>query len=224
MKIPVKQGYDLWSATYDTTPNPVVALDARHTIALLKPQPGERILDAGCGTGRNLGALLSAGAIPTGMDFSAGMLAVAQQRYPQVALRRADLQQTFPFNDASFDAALCALIGEHLSHLSITCREIFRVLKPGGRFIFSVYHPWLAQAGKEANFEKEGVAYRLGAELHTTEDYRQAITEAGFAHLTKHEFDCDEALVEAIPAAHKYLGRPLLLVIVSQKTAASQQM
>jgi SAM-dependent methyltransferase len=145
------------------------------------------------------------------------MLAVAQQRFPQVELKQADLQQPFPLVGATFDAALCALIGEHLSDLSNTCQEIFRVLKPGGRFVFSVYHPWLAQAGKEANFEKDGVAYRLGAELHTTENYWQAIVDAGFAQLVKHEFDCDEALVEMIHAALKYLGRPLLLVIVSQK-------
>jgi SAM-dependent methyltransferase len=216
-RVGVQEGYDLWSETYDVTPNPVVAIDARHTVALLKPQAGERILDAGCGTGRNLQALLDTGAIPTGIDFSAGMLAVAQRRYPQVELRQTDLQQPFPFANAGFDAALCALIGEHLNDLSVSCREIFRVLKPGGRFVFSVYHPWLAQAGKEANFEKDGVAYRLGAELHTTEDYWQAIANAGFAHLTKREFYGDEVLVEAIPAAQKYLGRPLLLVIVSQK-------
>lgn len=216
-RVGVQEGYDLWSETYDATPNPVVAMDARHTIALLNPQPGEHILDAGCGTGRNLKALLTAGAIPTGIDFSAGMLMVAQQRHPQVELRQADLQQPFPLAAARFDAALCALIGEHLRDLSILCREIFRVLKTGGRFVFSVYHPWLAQAGKEANFEKDGVAYRLGAELHTTEDYWRAIAEAGFARLAKHEFNCDEALVKALPAAQKYLGRPLLLVIVCQK-------
>jgi SAM-dependent methyltransferase len=216
-RVSVREGYDLWSETYDTTPNPVVAMDARHTVALLRPRPGERILDAGCGTGRNLGALLEAGALPSGIDFSAGMLAVAQDKYPQVELRRADLQETFPFAEATFDAALCALIGEHLRDLRSTCSEIFRTLKPGGRFVFSVYHPWLAQAGKEANFERDGVAYRLGAELHTVADYRQAIAEAGFVNLAEHEFDCDEALVKAIPAAQKYLGRPILLVIVSQK-------
>jgi len=216
-RVGVREGYDLWSETYDTTPNPVVAMDAQHTVALLRPQPGEHILDAGCGTGRNLGALLEAGAVPTGIDFSAGMLAVAQAKYPQLQLQQADLQQPFPFVETSFDAVLCALIGEHLSDINITCAEIFRVLKSGGRLVFSVYHPWLAQAGKEANFEQAGIAYRLGAELHTTEDYWQAISNAGFVNLTKHEFHCDEALVAAIPAALKYLGRPLLLVIVSQK-------
>ncbi len=216
-QVSAQAGYDLWSETYDETPNPVVALDARHTIAQLAPQPGERILDAGCGTGRNLQALLDAGALPSGIDFSAGMLAVAQRKFPQVELRQADLQERFPFADAAFDAALCALIGEHLSDLAAVCDEVFRVVKAGGRFVFSVYHPWLAEAGKEANFEKDGWNYRLGAYKHTAEDYANALAGAGFINLTRHEFICDETIVAAAPNAQKYFGKPLLLALAAAK-------
>lgn len=217
-RVTAQEGYDLWSATYDETPNPVVALDARYTIAQLAPQAGEHILDAGCGTGRNLTALLAAGAVPAGLDFSAGMLAVAQAKHPQLDLRQGDLQEAFPWPTAHFDAALCALIGEHLHDLAAVCREIFRVLKPTGRFVFSVYHPWLAAAGKEANFEQDGIDYRLGAFTHTTEDYLAAIKAAGFAVTTTNEYLCDEQLLETVPQARKYLGRPLLLVIQAKKS------
>lgn len=50
----VREGYDRWSASYDSTPNPVVSLDRRHTLTALDPRPGEWILDAGCGTGAHL--------------------------------------------------------------------------------------------------------------------------------------------------------------------------
>src|SRR5262249_34101327 len=46
----VRDGYDRWSETYDTTPNPLVAMDRRHTLRALDPQPRERVLEAGSGT------------------------------------------------------------------------------------------------------------------------------------------------------------------------------
>jgi ubiquinone/menaquinone biosynthesis C-methylase UbiE len=216
-RVSVQQGYDLWAASYDATPNPIVALDARQTIALLAPQPGERILDAGCGTGRNLAALLAAGAQPCGIDFSPGMLAVARQKFPALTLLQADLQERFPFPDAGFDAVLCALIGEHLSDLRALNAEVFRVLKAGGRYVFSVYHPQLAAAGKEANFERDGIDYRLGAYLHTTEDYLGALAGAGFTACVTREFAADAELVAAVPKAQKYLGQLILLLIQAAK-------
>ena len=66
----VRDGYDLWSSSYDATPNPLVALDQRHTIAHLAPREGETVLDAACGTGRNLRALRAAGSCPVGIGSS----------------------------------------------------------------------------------------------------------------------------------------------------------
>src|SRR5439155_23858314 len=143
------EGYNLWAATYDETPTPVVALDARHSVRVLTPAPGELILDAGCGTGRNLGAIKEAGARPVGVDFSPAMLEVAHRVHAEADLAVADLQQALPFADGRFDAALCALVGEHLSELPSVFSELPRVLKPGGRLVFSVYHPDMAAAGIE---------------------------------------------------------------------------
>jgi ubiquinone/menaquinone biosynthesis C-methylase UbiE len=129
-RLPVRAGYDLWSESYDHTDNPVVAIDNLHAMPLLQPQSGERILDAGCGTGRHLEPLLRSGACATGLDFSAGMLAVARRKLPAACLVQADLQTPLPFHDAAFDAILCALIGEHLPRLCETFREFRRLLAP----------------------------------------------------------------------------------------------
>lgn len=212
-RVSVEEGYDLWSETYDATPNPIVAMDARHTINLLAPRPGERILDAGCGTGRNLAALLASGSLPVGMDFSLGMLRAARRKFSSVPLVRADLQREFPFRAESFDAVLCALIGEHLNDLPAAFREIHRVLKPGGRFVFSVYHPDLAAAGKEANFSQDDVEYRLGAVRHTADDYLSLLDHAGFNEPGFREFRGDEQLAADVPSAARYLDRFVLLVL-----------
>jgi SAM-dependent methyltransferase len=216
-RVSARQGYDIWSETYDHTPNPVVAMDARHTIEMLAPKPGEQILDAGCGTGRNLPPMLAAGSQPIGIDLSIGMLKVAKRSLPQAPLAVADLQKPYPFQAAQFDAVLCALIGEHLDDLPATFAEMNQVLKPGGRLVFSVYHPEMAFAGKEANFQRENVEYRLGAVRHTVADYLNLLDDRGFVEITSKEFAGDEQLAKAVPAWSRYMGFPVLLAIEARK-------
>ena len=209
-------GYDLWSESYDSTPNPVVAMDSRHTIKLLGPASGELILDAGCGTGRNLGPLARAGSTAVGIDFSNGMLQVARRVYPDAPLAIADLEKPLPFRNATFDAVLCALIGEHLGELRVVLGEFFRVLN-SGRLVFSVYHPVMSAAGIEANFERSGVEYRLGAVHYSVEEHIRLVKDAGFDQIQVHEFRGDELLVGSAPAAAKYVNSPVLLVLVAMK-------
>lgn len=209
----VREGYDLWSSTYDDTENPLVFLDRLHAVRWLAPRPGERILDIGCGTGVHLASIRAHGAIPFGLDFAQGMLLRAAERLAGVRLLSADLHAPLPVKSGSFDAALCSLVSEHLRDLIGFCHEVRRVLHPDGRFVFSAFHPAMAEAGTEANFSVGDVEYRLGAETHSLEDYRDAMTGAGFTIRRFHEYVCDDAVVHAIPRAKKYLGRQMLLLI-----------
>jgi len=218
-RIDVRDGYDLWSETYDETPNPVVAMDVRHTLRLLAAGPGERILDAGCGTGRNFESMLRAGSRLVGIDFSLGMLRVARNKYPLIPLALADLH-TLPLRKESFDAVLCALVGEHLERLTEACAEFHRVLSLDGRLVFSVYHPEMAAAGIEANFERFGVTFRLGACLHGLATYINELERVGFTDLVWHELRGDQELVDRVPSASKYLDFPVLLVLQARKTAS----
>jgi len=213
----IRDGYDRWSQTYDHTPNPLVALDRRYTMPLLQPRPAEQILDAGCGTGGHLGFMLLARSAPVGLDLSRGMLRVARRKFPSIPLAQADLNDQLPLDRKAFDAALCALVGEHLTNLPLLFRQFYDSLVPGGRLVFSVFHPEMAAAGIEANFEREGVEYRLGAYRYTVADYLNLIDRAGFRDLRVHEFCGDEALVDEVPWASKYLARPVLLAVAAHK-------
>ncbi len=214
----VRQGYDRWSRTYDRTPNPLVALDRRYTASLLRPGPEERIVDAGCGTGAHLRVMESAGSRPIGVDFSRGMLRVARSACPRVPLVQADLNVGLPLRRGSCDAVLCALVSEHVTGLSRLLADFFAVLRRGGRLVFSAFHPELASAGIEANFEDNGIEYRLGAERYSVADYLTLIEAAGFRHLRVEEHRGDQPLADEVPKGRKYLGRPLLLT-VSARTA-----
>jgi malonyl-CoA O-methyltransferase len=152
----VREGYDRWSETYDTTANPLVALDRRYTFDALEARPGEWVLDAGCGTGAHLASLCEARSRPVGLDFSRGMLRVAQRAAPRAAFARADLNRELPVRRGAFDVVLSALVSEHLTDLRSFFSEAFAALRRGGRLVFSAFHPQLAFGGVEANFELAG--------------------------------------------------------------------
>ncbi|MBN2355355.1 class I SAM-dependent methyltransferase [candidate division KSB1 bacterium] len=207
----VRKGYDLWAQSYDETSNPLVALDSRYTLSLLQPRQDERILDAGCGTGRYLSRLRKYRTI--GLDFSIEMLKSARNSLHRAALIQADLVQPLPIRANVFDAILCSLVGEHLTDPGTTFYEFYRVLKNKGRLLFSVIHPEMVTAGIEAKFARDEKEHRLGAELHSINDYVDAVTKAGFRQVRYHEYCGDRQLVEKVPDAGKYVGRKFLLII-----------
>jgi SAM-dependent methyltransferase len=209
----VREGYDLWAETYDGTPNPLVALDRRHTMRHLRPRPRERVLDAGCGTGAHLRGIVGAGAQAVGVDFSRGMLEVARRAAPGALLAQADLNRDLPVRPARFDAVVCALVSEHLRDIRTLFTGAFRSLRDGGRLVFSAFHPEVAAAGVEASFDRDGTEYRLGAEPYRVDDYLAHIEAAGFRDIEHREYCVDDDVVAAVPGARKYAGRPLLLVI-----------
>src|ERR1700758_1102156 len=163
----VTDGYDRWAPTYDATPNPLVALDRRHSFRTLDPRPGERVLDAGCGTGACLRMLHSAQSVSLGLDLSPGMLRIARRIAPAVSVVQADLNRAFPVQPGSFDAVISTLVSEHLTNLRCFFLEVYAALRRGGRFVFSAFHPELARSGIEANFQQDGIEYRLGGGAHT---------------------------------------------------------
>jgi SAM-dependent methyltransferase len=215
--ISAREGYDLWAPSYDLTPNPVAEMDARHALRVLAPAPGERVLDAGCGTGRNLAAVITAGAGVVGIDFSPPMLALARRAGGPAHLALADLQGPLPFEDETFDAVLSSLTGEHIADLEVTFAEFARILKPAGRLVFSVTHPQLVCAGTAPSFDLDGVTYQPAAFKHSVQDYLDLVSAAAFGELAFGEFKGDARLVEQQPTAASYLGTPMLLLIAAVK-------
>lgn len=103
---------------------------------------GRRALDAGCGTGFQTAVLRDLGFTVQGVDLSAGLLAVARAKLPDVGLSRGDLE-ALPCRDASMDAVTCC--GSTLSFVADPARavaEIGRVLRPGGMLVLEVEHKW----------------------------------------------------------------------------------
>ena len=108
--------------------------------------PGARILDFGCGTGRLTAQLLAAGYDVCGADISERQLARARRRLEEAgaeaeraALLGADGRSPFP--DGSFDLVFSSQVLEHVEQLDVVVREIARVTRAGGVGL----HEWPAK-------------------------------------------------------------------------------
>ncbi len=105
-------------------------------IDLLGPQPGERILDLGCGTGHLSAKIAERGAEVIGLDGSASMIAQARQNYPKLKFTLADAR-TFPFDEA-FDAVFSNAALHWIPDARSVITRISDCLKPGGRLVLEM--------------------------------------------------------------------------------------
>lgn len=133
-----------WDALYRSTsksiwgtaPAPFLVHFAADLFALLRP--GARLLDAGCGEGRNLSWLDLMPGTVVGCDASQGGLDKAKEVAPRgVELHCCELE-VLPFADADFDLALLCDTLETLPAVDAVLHELHRVLKPGGWLLCNV--------------------------------------------------------------------------------------
>jgi ubiquinone/menaquinone biosynthesis C-methylase UbiE len=103
-------------------------------IFLKKLPPNPRVLDAGCGSGRDSRGLKDGGAIVTGLDISEGLLVVARRDNPDITFVKGNFTD-LPLESNSFDGiwAQASLVHlETIEEVQKTLREFYRVLNPGG--------------------------------------------------------------------------------------------
>jgi demethylmenaquinone methyltransferase / 2-methoxy-6-polyprenyl-1,4-benzoquinol methylase len=95
-------------------------------------RPGDRTLDACCGTGDLAIEAHARGADVVGLDFSTAMLERARGKAPSIEFVEGDML-ALPFDDASFDSATVGFGVRNVEDLDAGLRELRRVLRPGGR-------------------------------------------------------------------------------------------
>ncbi|MFZ8925681.1 MAG: methyltransferase domain-containing protein [Candidatus Nanopelagicales bacterium] len=129
-----------WSISYDERCISY-ARDRYVHVAGAAGWPANRMLEIGAGTGFFTLNLMQAGLARTAVvtDISPGMVDVAVRNGQALGLdvtgRTADAE-ALPFDDAEFDLVIGHAVLHHIPDLDLAFREILRVLKPGGRFVF----------------------------------------------------------------------------------------
>jgi trans-aconitate 2-methyltransferase len=102
-------------------------------IGILNPQPGEHILDLGCGTGQLTRKIADSGAHVLGLDASPEMIGQARQNYPELRFLLQDAA-TMDFK-GEFDAVFSNAALHWMLDASGVAKAIARALREGGRFI-----------------------------------------------------------------------------------------
>jgi ubiquinone/menaquinone biosynthesis C-methylase UbiE len=185
----VAAGYERWAPQYDAPGNPLVAQEQPLVHEMLASWPAPmRVLDAPCGTGRHTLHLASLGHEVTGVDASPWMLAEAVAKDPELPLVEATIE-SLPFPDDSFDAAVCALLFDHLAHIDDAIAELARVVRPGGRLLISNIHPTMALVGAHAAFrDANGEPNFIRSHHHSVSTYFATFRDHGLTVV-----DCRES-------------------------------
>ena len=131
--------YDEPSRDHQVDAHLLAFLDANSSIA----RSEVRILDVGCGTGKQLDAnrTMFPDIYMVGLDRFRGMLEIARKRCPSVMWIHGDGTE-LPFASASFDYACNQFSYPHVRNKEELLTELFRVLKTGGRFVMTNIDPW----------------------------------------------------------------------------------
>ena len=131
----VRTMFDRISPVYDAMNRTMtLGLDQRwrRAAAGAAVRPGDRVLDACCGTGDLALAAKAAGGTVTGLDFSPRMLERARGKSGEIEWVQGDVL-ALPFEEASFDAATVGFGVRNVDDLELGLAELRRVLRPGGR-------------------------------------------------------------------------------------------
>lgn len=154
--------YALWAQTYDSDPNPLLALEERELAPLLPRLEGKFVLDVACGTGRWLSILLARGARHgMGFDLSHEMLAQAQRKNAlHESLARADCT-AIPVSSGTVDMAICSFAVGYVTNLGALASELSCALREGGHLIVTDIHPSGMERGWRRTFRHDGGVFEI---------------------------------------------------------------
>jgi SAM-dependent methyltransferase len=178
---------------------------------------GERVLEIGCGTGADLLQFAKHGAVATGIDITPGHIKLARERVRNMAQVLYSDATNMPFKNGSFDYVYSSGVLHHIDRPRLVVDEIFRVLRPGGRFNIHVYSFWSyahfnyrRKFGKEWKLNIENSRDPVHIDLYTGRQLRRLFAPA---KITLEKYECYH---------WQALGRWIGWFLVAKGTASSR--
>jgi malonyl-CoA O-methyltransferase len=195
----IAAAYNDWAQTYDSNVNPTRDLAATVLRNAGLPISGRRVIEVGCGTGRNTAWLAQKAVSIVACDFSDEMLARARGHVSEANVQfiQHDIRKPWPLPGASADIVVAMLILEHVENLTAFFAEAARVLNSGGELFICELHPMRQLTGGQAQFDNPRTSERqlVTAFLHDVSEYVNAGLAAGLQlkHLGEWRDDQEES-------------------------------
>jgi SAM-dependent methyltransferase len=133
-----RSGWHAKAVSYDDLFGPITRDAMGPLLDAAGVHAGSTVLDVASGPGYGAAMAAARGAIPVGIDFADNMGATAKRNYPNINFCHGDAEN-LAFKGACFDAVICAFGILHMPQPQKAMAEAFRVLKPGGRYAFTVW-------------------------------------------------------------------------------------
>ena len=206
----IENAYNIWADHYDTNANKTRDLDTISTIETLGTVEFSRVIELGCGTGKNTNYLLKKADRVIGIDFSEKMLDKAKTKVQdnRVTFQKADLTTEWQIENDDADLITCSLVLEHIKDLEFIFNQANLKLKTNGLFFISELHPFKQYSGTKARYETENGTQELETYVHHISEYLNVAINNGFELVKLKEWFDDE---------HK-TGIPRLIGIMLRKS------
>jgi ubiquinone/menaquinone biosynthesis C-methylase UbiE len=199
------------AANYERYFVPAIGAPLAHDlIELAELRSGEHVVDVACGTGvvTRLAAERIGGGAVAGVDVTPGMLEVAREVAGDTAIEWHEASaEALPLGDATFDVALCQMGLQFFPDKPGAVREMWRVLRPGGRVVLNVPGPTppplavLEQALRRHIGPDAGGFVATVFSLYDTVEVRKLLEGAGFTDVQVRS----EAKTLSVPPAEDFL-------------------
>ena len=176
-----QQAYNKWAGSYDSIVNKT--RDLEHVAAQHSLQKADfsKVLEIGCGTGKNTVWIAEKAKEVVAVDFSEEMMNIARQKITSehVQFRQADITTTWNFNKVTL--IMCSLVLEHIENIDFIFQQVSNCLEPGGCFYLCELHPYKQLQASRARFEHEGELIQLEYFIHHVSDYYSSAGKNGLS-------------------------------------------
>jgi malonyl-CoA O-methyltransferase len=213
------EAYERWAPVYPPwAHNPLMRVEQQAMLDLWPDVRGQRVLDLACGSGRYSRLLVEAHAADVvALDFCIPML-----QQVCAASRVCASMMNLPFRTGTFDAVVSGLALGHATGVEPWMAETARVLRSGGRLLYSDFHPEAARAGLTRSFkDQQCVSCTVPHQLYDVESQKAAALAANLTIETLRELRVGFELLEPFPGSESFYrdwhGLPIVIVVSARK-------